>query len=236
MKLSIVIPAFNEARYLPATLATVHDAAAHVPCEVIVVDNASTDATAAIASSAGAIVVPEPIHHIARVRNAGARAATGDVLVFLDADTLIPPSLLGHIATAIQDAGCLGGAVAVDYTALRRGWMRWYLRGWSVWERVFNMKQGAAQFCRSEVFREIGGYSEALHVGEDIEFYWRLTKWARRTHGTLRFLKEPRVTTSARRFDRMPVWKVLLLTHPLVIVLGGKRRALWREWYDHSTR
>src|SRR4029078_12159401 len=89
--LSVIIPAFNEETCLPATLAAVGEAADGLRCDVICVDNESTDRTREIALARGAVVVSESVHNIGRVRNTGARAARGDVLVFVDADTWIPP-------------------------------------------------------------------------------------------------------------------------------------------------
>src|SRR5262245_35655412 len=98
MKLSVIIPAFNEERFLPQTLGCLRQAAEQIgfaperDIETIVVDNASSDRTAEIALAAGAKVISVPEHNIARVRNVGARTASADLLVFLDADTLIPAS------------------------------------------------------------------------------------------------------------------------------------------------
>ena len=90
MKLTIIIPAFNEEAYLPSTLDSIQTAAAHSDAEVdiIVVDNNSVDDTAAVARSKGVTVVHEPVQGIARARNAGAGHAEGDVLVFVDADVV----------------------------------------------------------------------------------------------------------------------------------------------------
>jgi len=100
--ISVVIPAFNEESYLPTTLASLRDAIAVCCCgvELIVIDNESANRTSEIARSFGAIVVHEAVHNIARVRNAGASAARGDVLAFVDADTIIPPYFLEKVAAA----------------------------------------------------------------------------------------------------------------------------------------
>ena len=238
MHFSVIIPAFNEEAYLPATLDAVRTAldATGLRCEVIVVDNASTDDTRAVAIAGGAVVVHETERSIARARNHGAGTARGDVLCFIDADTTVPTELFDTIWRSMQDRRCAGGAVAVEYGELRRRWMRWYLRGWEFWSRLFDMKQGAAQFCRREVFERLGGYDEDIHVGEDIDFYWRMSRHARAHGGYVKYLTQPKVVTSARRFDRMNVWRTLLLTHPLFIRLNWKRRAFWRDWYDRAVR
>ena len=238
MKISIVIPAYNEENYLPATLEKIR---AGLTCvagdsETIVVDNESTDRTGQIAQSFGAKIFTESEHNIARVRNKGAKNATGEILVFIDADTLVPETLFPTIFDAMRDEKCFGGAVAVDYGEFQRKWMRFYLRGWQFWGTLFNMKQGAAQFCRKSVFEQLSGYDETIFMGEDVMFYWRLSKFARRKNAFLVFIENPKVMTSARRFDRMSVWKTLLLTHPLVILLNSKKKKFWRDWYENAAR
>jgi glycosyltransferase involved in cell wall biosynthesis len=222
MKISVIIPAYNEERCLPETLRRIGRALsiAARPSEVVVVDNDSDDRT----------------KRVATVRNAGAAGSTGDVLIFIDADTLVPGTLFRNIAAALEDERCLGGAVAVEYGALARRWMRFYLAGWRFWGKVFNMKQGAAQFCRRRVFEELGGYDRTIFMGEDVEFYWRLAKLAQRERGYLHFVEEPRVTTSARRYDRMSLWKTLLLTHPVFIRLTWRRKSYWKDWYEKAVR
>jgi hypothetical protein len=140
------------------------------------------------------------------------------------------------IAATMRDETCEGGAVAVTYAPLTRSLMRWYLKGWAFWSRLFNMKQGAAQFCRRAVFLEIGGYDEDIYMGEDVHFYWRLARHARDAGRHVTFLDAPPVVTSSRRFDRMSVVRALVLTHPIVIGLLWKRRATWKDWYERPIR
>jgi glycosyltransferase involved in cell wall biosynthesis len=238
MKVSVIIPAYNEEQGLPETLERIGRALAITarPSEIIVVDNNSRDGTKRVAEGFGAKVFPETEHNISRVRNTGAANSTGDVLVFIDADTLVPDTLFQKIAAAMDDEKCLGGAAAVAYEDFGRKWMKFYLLGWRFWGTVFNMKQGAAQFCRKPVFAEIGGYDQTIFMGEDVEFYWRLSKFAGRHKGYLYFIERPPVTTSARRFDKMGLWKTLLLTHPVFIRLAWRRKSLWKDWYDKAVR
>ena len=121
MLISVVIPAFDEEDYLGPTLASLNGAAAllrekkGVSTEIIVVDNDSSDSTGAVAREFGARVVSETVHNIAKVRNTGAAAAVGDVLVFVDADTTVPAELLWRVFDAASGPGCLGGAADTDY-------------------------------------------------------------------------------------------------------------------------
>ena len=238
MRLSIIIPAYNEEKLLPETLRRI--LAAIVPlagaCELIVVDNDSIDKTREIAESFGASIVSESVKNIGAIRNTGAESATGEVFVFFDADTFIPENLLMVIDEKMRDPKCFGGAVDVDYADFDRRWMRFMKRAWKFWGPVFNMKQGAAQFFTRSVFNAIGGYDERIYLGEDIDIYWRLTKYAKENGGDLSFIEDPKVITSTRRFDKMSIWNTMVLTHPVYILLNWKRSKPWRQWYDGSVR
>ena len=238
MKVSVVIPAYNEEQCLPATLARIGKALsiAACPAEIIVVDNDSRDGTKQVAAAFGVKVLPETEHNISKVRNTGAANSTGDILIFIDADTLVPDTLFQKITAVMEDEKCFGGAVAVEYEGFERKWMKFYLLGWQFWGTVFNMRQGAAQFCRKFVFEEVGGYDPTIFMGEDVEFYWRLAKFARRNKGYLYFVEQPNVITSARRFDRMSLWKTFLLTHPIFIRLTWRKKSFWKDWYEKAIR
>jgi glycosyltransferase involved in cell wall biosynthesis len=203
--------------------------------EVIVVDNASTDRTAEIAAASGARVVSVPEHNIGRVRNAGASAATGDVLVFLDADTLVPEGALSRIVRVMEEPACLGGAGDTDHRPARP-LIRLYLRLWRLVAIVFGMAQGAQQFCRRDAFSALGGYDESIYMGEDVDFYWRLGKLAKGRGQHLQYLRDVRVVPSARRFDQWPTWRILVETNPFYITFFRRRHAAWRGWYRDAPR
>jgi glycosyltransferase involved in cell wall biosynthesis len=238
MIISVIVPAYDEEQYLPETLGRIGKALsiAACPSEIIVVDNNSHDETKRIAESFGAKVFLETEHNIAKVRNTGAKNSSGDVLIFIDADTHVPETLFKKIASLMEDGMCFGGAVAVEYEDFERKWMKYYLWGWKFWGTVFNMAQGAAQFCRKTVFERLEGYDQTIFMGEDVEFYWRLSEYARRNNGYLRFVENPKVKTSARRFDKMSLWKTFLLTHPIFIRLTWRKRSFWKDWYEKAVR
>lgn len=126
MKISVIIPAYNEELALPKTLKRIGETLSIVACpsEIIVVDNDSQDKTKEVAASFGAAVCLEKEHNISQVRNTGAENSTGDVLIFIDADTLVPDTLFRKIAAVMEDEKCFGGAVAVGYVDFERKWMR----------------------------------------------------------------------------------------------------------------
>lgn len=238
MKLSIVIPAYNEEKYLPRTLDALTLSLKGVrDAEIIVVDNESTDKTAEIAASFGARIVDESEHNIGQVRNTGGYAAGGDVIVFIDADTLVAPGNFEKILAAMTDERCVGGSVAVEYeTFTKRRWARFYLSMFQFWGHVLKMRQGALQFCRRDAFLELGGYDATIYVGEDIDFHWRLDAIAKKRGGYTTFIEDPKVRTSSRRFDNMKLWRALIFTHPITIFLGWRIRSLWKDWYQNAIR
>lgn len=238
---SVIIPAFNEERYLGPTLESLNAAVERLrrergkSAEVIVVDNASTDGTAAVARQLGATVHHEADHNIARARNLGAEQALAPVLVFIDADTLVPTAFMTRVADEMADPRCLAGAMDTEYRPKRRT-MRLYLGLWRVFGQLTQMAQGAAQFCRRDAFTAVGGYDETLFMGEDVDFFWRLRRHAVATGARTLIARDLRVVPSTRRFDRWPLWRVLLMTNPFVILLLRRRRGAWSGWYEREVR
>ena len=241
MKLTVIVPAFNEEAYLASTLGSIQSAAAYlrarskVDVDIIVVDNNSDDGTADVAREHDATVVHEGKQGVALARNTGARSGEGEVLVFVDADVIVPPELMYEIHAAMSDPACVGGAVDVEYRPKRFS-MRVYLRGWRILARLTGMAQGATQFCRRDVFEEIGGYDEGVWIGEDVDFYWGLRKFARARNRTVRFIRRMRVRPSSRRFDKWPIWKTVVWTNPLFIALFRRRKGVWGAWYSRPVR
>lgn len=235
-RLSVVVPAYNEEKYLPRTLAALKSALVAIEdVEIIVVDNDSSDTTRDIAVTYGAKVVSEHERNIGRVRNTGADAASGRVIVFLDADTIVALGVFEKIIESMSDERCLGGSVAVEYETPRRAWVLAFMKLWVFLGRFTKMRQGALQFCRSDVFRELGGYDATIYVGEDIDFHWRLDKLAKQRGGHTAFVEEPKVITSSRRWDKMGL-RMLFLGHPITIFLLWRVRSVWKDWYSNAVR
>lgn len=238
MRVSVVIPAYNEEHYLLRTLEALRHATANIePIETIVVDNGSTDATREIAAGHGAKIIDEPVRNIGQVRNTGASAAAGEIVVFLDADTIVADGVFEQIIAAMADKNCLGGSVAVEYEHPgNRPWMRFFMWLWTFLGRFTKMRQGALQFCRADVFRELGGYDTTIFVGEDVEFHWRLDKLAKKQGALTAFVAAPRVITSSRRWNKMGLWRMVFFTHPVTIFVGWRIRSLWKDWYENAVR
>ena len=167
--LSIIVPAHNEEALIAETLRSIGTAARalDVPFEVIVVDDGSTDRTAAVAAAKGARIVSTDVRHIAAARNVGARAARGEMLVFVDADTIIPPGLLGA-AVAQMRKGAVGGGASLVFDASAPRWaMRTiHLTAWLM--RRMRWAAGCFLFARRDAFEQAGGFDERYFASEEI--------------------------------------------------------------------
>ena len=227
--ISFIVPAYNEEHELSGTLAAIREAASDAarPYEIIVVDDASTDATRQIASGAGAKVIPINRRQIAASRNAGGRAAHGEYLFFVDADTRINRAHVSGGIVALE-GGCAGGSARVAMDGFVPIWGRMLLRGFSSVYFGLNLGAGAFLFTTRRNFDAVGGFDEQYFAGEEVYFSLELKKL-----GGFKVLREP-VVTSGRKL-RMYSAKQFLRNFFGVIV-GGPRavrsRAKLRLWYD----
>ena len=216
IKISLVIPAHNEEEYLPSLLDSVEEARGHFSLspdsiEVIVVDNQSTDDTAAVATRKGCRVVEEKIRIIAAVRNAGARVAQGEIIAFTDADNILHPDTFHEIEKAMASPKVVGGATGVRLDRMSPGIAcAFAIVVPMVW--ITRMDTGVV-FCRNRDFQNIGGYNEAHLFGEDVDFLWRLIKFGRGRGQRLVRIRKCKAITSTRKFDQFGEWH-----YPLLVV------------------
>ena len=203
MKISVIVPAFNEEKLLGASLAEIKTAAAAFAargwdCELVVCDNNSTDRTADIARVAGAKVVFEPINQIARARNAGAAIATGDWLVFVDADTHPCAGLFADVAEQIASGKTLAGGATIRLdTKLFVAGLITHL--WNYASRFNRLMAGSFIYVEAAAFRQTGGFSNELFAAEELELSQRLKKIARETKRKIVILHRHPIKTSARK-------------------------------------
>jgi glycosyltransferase involved in cell wall biosynthesis len=235
---SLILPAYNEAAYLPRVLEALRAAqrAAGAVGEIIVVDNRSTDETAAIARTLGARVVFEGVRQISRVRNRGASVARGAFLVFVDADTLIPPRLLSEALRRLARGAAGGGAtLAPDRPVKPAAGMALAL--WNRFSRFSSIAAGSFIFCRRDAFREVGGFSESVFAGEEIGFSLRLARWGRRRGRGFSIVPDPPVITSVRKMQwysaaRLTASALMFLLFPPAV----RSRRLCGIWYNRPSR
>ncbi|NBE49893.1 glycosyltransferase [Streptomyces boluensis] len=238
--LTVVIPAHNEVAYLPRYLPTVLASLARwqetsgEQGEVIVVDNASTDATADMAATFGVRVIRENVRNIGRVRNSGAAAARGRRLFFTDADVALPLEAITTAADAM-DSGAVGGAIPPLYTPKRLG-ARLLCAYWDHYRTRHGGAQGVAQFATGAAFKEVGGYRDDLFMSEDVEFFARLRAHGRATAAPVEVLDDLRVRPSTRRYDEWSILRMLWWQNPVTARLRLSSPRMWRHWYETTVR
>jgi glycosyltransferase involved in cell wall biosynthesis len=238
MLVSVVIPAHNEEKLLGESLGRIRTAMrafaeAGWSAELIVCDNNSTDRTAAIAAEAGARVVFEPINQISRARNAGAAAATGDWLLFIDADSYPSRELLSDVVQAVERGDVLAGgstvAIDTDRAAVRR-----VAAVWNLISRLTRWAAGSFIFCETATFRQLGGFSQSLYAAEEIDLFRRLKREARRLGRKIAILHRHPLHTSGRKADLYSTREALTFNLNVLLTRGRALRdpKSAHIWYD----
>jgi len=224
-QISVVIPTRNEAGYLPGALAGLHGAR---NVETIVVDGQSSDGTHEIARQHGCRVLRSPPCRAAQL-NAGARSASGSVLLFLHADTRLPAGFDATVRSTLEEPGVVAGAFRLRIDA--PGWpLRAIERAVDLRSRLFRMPYGdQGIFLRRETFEELGGFPD-LPIMEDFELVRRL-----RRRGAIRISRSP-VLSSGRRWKRLGPWRTTWLNQKVILgyYLGVAPERL-AGWYGRGT-
>lgn len=211
--ISIIIPVLNEAATIEATLTRVQNAS---EVEVIVVDGGSRDETVVIANHLSKILAPSlPIRVIstaagrANQMNAGAAVATGDILLFLHADTHLPTGFEALVRQALQNPGTVAGAFELRIDAQLRG-LRLVEKMVNVRSHFFSMPYGdQAIFLKATVFHEIGSFPN-LPIMEDFELIRRMKR-----QGRIMIVPAP-VMTSGRRWQKLGVVKTTMINQLII--------------------
>src|SRR5882762_8681097 len=236
MKISVVVPAFNEERLLPGSLSSIRAAMEGFArlgweTELIVCDNNSTDRTAEIAKGLGAQVVFERVNQIGRARNTGAARAGGDWIFFVDADSYPSVELFLEAADFIRAGRCLAGGSTVRYENARVALVTGI---WNTVSRINGWAAGSFIFCEAAAFRETGGFSEELYAGEEIDLFRRLKRLARRGRRTIVILHRHPLSTSDRKL-RLYGWREFFRFMVKTVVSRGRtlrNRQDCVAWYD----
>jgi glycosyltransferase involved in cell wall biosynthesis len=223
MKLSFVIPAWNEEKLLGATIESIQQSAKDFDFEIIVADDASDDRTAEIARELGAKVVSCNNRQIGQTRNDGARVATGDVLIFVDADTIVYKEVVDETVDAVEKGYVSGGSfprfdgkIPLLATILAKVLELMFI--------VLRVSAGAYFFCTKEAFNNSGGFNPKFFAAEEVHFTKSLHKF-----GKFKTQKN-HVLTSGRKFRTHSAFEILT-TLFLVSIPGirkiKKRKNLW---------
>ncbi len=238
MKLSIIVPAYNEERLLAGCLQCIDASLAAnrrfaFGTELLVVDNNSTDRTAEIATNAGARVCFEARNQISLARNAGAAAASGEWLMFVDADTYVSPGLLESVLELVQSGTAVGCGSTLRMDEAPR-WARFVLGIWTTVSVVCRWPAGSMFVCRADAFRDVGGFSRTLYAAEEIDLSRRLKRWGRRRGLRFFIVKRCPVQSSARKLE---LYSGREIVRQLVLLCLRPKRTLQSKkylamWYD----
>jgi len=226
--ISFVVPAHNEERLLGETLESIHSSARTIgePYEIVVADDASTDRTAGIAGESGATVVSVAHRQISATRNAGAKAAQGDMLVFVDADTRVNPRVVSEAVRAMRQ-GAVGGGAVIRFDGVVPLYARLLLPVIVLSFRLTRTAAGCFIFCTREAFGAVGGFDESYYGAEEV-----IMSKALRSHGRFVVLVTP-VVTSGRKLRTYTAKE--LLAAMLHIAMRGRKGVQQREglelWY-----
>ena len=214
--ISFVVPAYNEERLIGATLDSIHAAARDLgqPYEIVVANDDSTDNTPSIARDHGARVVDCRHRQIARVRNTGARASTGEILIFVDADTLVAADVVRASITALA-RGAVGGGSLPDIEGRMPWWGPAVLWGVNTFMRSMHWAAGCYVFVHRAAFDAVGGFDERIFVSEEL-----FLSQALKEIGRVVILRE-RVVTSGRKLRTHSAWDMIRL-FGLLFVQGPK--------------
>ncbi len=199
MRVSIVIPTLNEAKFLPKCLASISEYGAALVQEVIVVDAGSTDSTVHLAEQAGVLVLKKCNSTIAGQRNAGAKAASSELIAFLDADCTIE---LGWAEHAIPHFGDLNIVSVGAPPNIPESNTTWVQETWSFLKRKPRTKPSdvswiasANVWVRKKTFDQIGGFDETLETCEDADLGFRMKQIGR-------IVADPRIRVQHHREPR----------------------------------
>lgn len=202
-----MIPTLNEAQRLPRLLESLRSQVSAPDFEVLVSDGNSSDGTTSIVKSFEGVRLIEATRGVSRQRNAGAQAALGELLVFLDADDLPPPRFLAQVWASFRRlpfAVACPWFVAHDGGVFTRLCYLGFNLGFFLGQSTLRMGSGVCLICPRQKFLDCGGFDESMHLGEDV----RLIRQLCPRFGLHRHLLVP-LHTSGRRFEHEGVWKLM---------------------------
>lgn len=224
INLSVIIPVLNEAETIAQTLLSLQASGV----EIILVDGGSTDNTVEIAQDWGVKVIFSPEPGRARQMNTGADYATADTLLFLHADTQLPPNYPQRVKETLNQAQTVAGAFQLQINS-NNPLLRVIEKGVNARSRFFQLPYGdQGIFLKKETFQNSGGFP-ILPIMEDFQFIKGLQK-----QGKIR-LASASVFTSARRWETLGIIRTTLINQMIIIgYFFGISPLKLKQWYRQS--
>jgi glycosyltransferase involved in cell wall biosynthesis len=237
MKFSVIVPAYNEEKYIGECLESIRAAAGRIsdPVEIVVVVNRCTDATESIAKSYGSIVVAENERNLSKIRNAGVAGSSGGVIVTIDADSRMSDNLFVEIKKRVESAACIGGGAALKAERVSPG----ILLSCLFFLAPVIVRHGISMglyWCRREDFVAIGGFDEKLLTGEDIDFAIRLKNYGKTMRKRYKIITSAHIVTSCRKWDLNGDWYLFKHLKMIGKIYKGKRTELTDKWWYEAGR
>ncbi len=237
---SVIIPAHNEEKYIGKCLEAIQKATQKVkpePVQTIVVANRCTDSTAAIAEKYGAEVIVNDDKCISSIRNSGARAAKGRIIVTIDADSVMSENSLKEIKEMLESGKYVGGGTRAKFERMSVGifFSAAYVAA-NLAPSMIKSKaalSGGMFWCYKKDFDALGGFEESLVSLEDLDFAARLNQLGKSRGQRYGTLKKSYIVTSSRKFDEFGDW-YLIKNRSLTkrIFTGRDREAADSFYYD----
>ncbi|WKT79485.1 glycosyltransferase [Lysinibacillus fusiformis] len=238
IKFSIVIPAHNEEKYIGKSIESILKASKPFEnqVEIIVVLNRCTDKTEEIAKSYNCIVLKNNDKNLSKIRNAAVEIARGEIIVTIDADTLMNDHVLSKAEEHLSSGKYIGGGVTGKFERMSLGI---FVSALLLIGPLF-FKYGAISvgifWCYKKDFQSINGFNEEMLMAEDADFAKRLKVWGKKSgkkYGTI----QNGMITSSRKFDKNGDW--ILLKRPSIILAylkGNDRKYADEAYYENQDR
>lgn len=232
--ISVITPAHNEELFIKRCLQSVKEAAKKVPEKVehVVVLNRCTDETRKIAVQFGAKVITDDSRNLSLIRNRGAEASKGNILVTIDADSQMTSNMLSEVLRKLDTEKCIGGGVRILPERISPGILcsLMVVAPFVLWHGV-----SAGMFwCLRRDYEAIGGFDENLACVEDVDFGKRLKKYGRGLGKRYCTIRKAHIVTSCRKFDQFGDW--YFVRNPMIVYRVFKRDQKQADQFYYDAR
>lgn len=235
MKLSVVIPAHNEEKFISSCFASIRRASnfAKKEVEIVTVLNRCTDNTKNLALQNGSRIIENESRNLSNIRNSGVNFASGDAIITIDADSQMSLMQINEVYSNIESKKFIGGGTPVRFNRRSLGIKTTQLF-LDVLVHLTGLHCGSFWFEKN-TFQNIGGFNENLNFGEDMDFAKRLLSYGQRIDKKYGCLASSFITTSSRKFDKFGDWhffKLILFEHKkLINSMNGRDLSFVNEFF-----